>query len=412
VALAVAAPASASTSGGCLTGKLDWDGLKNEEQTGKVLVPTGSTGVTVTVTTTGDDTADGNGVVTATTTGGLSKVMRFTSRNNKNNTVQQVTVTFSKPVRNVSFSLLDVDSQKNQGATAYEDLVTILTAGWTGRPWLRSNTDFARFVLSCAVGALVGAILDRRPTVIHEQNAVMGRANRMLAPHVRTVACAFPTLAKAPPKVAAGAVVVGNPVRPPIRALADHPYAPPERDGPVRLLVTGGSQGARLLSELTPEAVKLLPEGLRQRLAVAQQTRPESMNLARRAYRDANVEAEIAPFFRDIASRLRDAHLVIGRAGAGTVCEFAVAGKPSILIPLAIALDDDQGQNARLLAEAGGAEVAREAQLTVESLAKALEKLLGDPARLARMAERARAVAIPDAAERLADVVEETARRG
>ena len=260
--------------------------------------------------------------------------------------------------------------------------------------------------------ALVGAILDHRPTVIHEQNAVMGRANRMLAPHVRTVACAFPTLQKAPPKVAERAVVVGNPVRPPIRALAEHPYAPPEPNGPIRLLVTGGSQGARLLSELVPEAVKLLPEGLRQRLAVAQQTRPESMNFARRAYRDALVEAEIAPFFRDIASRLRDAHLVIGRSGAGTVCEFAVAGKPSILVPLAIALDDDQGQNARLLAEAGGAEVARESQLTVDSLASALEKLLNNPARLARMAAAARAVAMPDAAERLADVVEETARRG
>jgi UDP-N-acetylglucosamine--N-acetylmuramyl-(pentapeptide) pyrophosphoryl-undecaprenol N-acetylglucosamine transferase len=260
--------------------------------------------------------------------------------------------------------------------------------------------------------ALVGAIMERRPTVIHEQNAVMGRANRMLAPHVRTVACAFPTLQKAPAKVAGAAVVVGNPVRPPIRALADHPYVPPEPNGPVRLLVTGGSQGARLLSELVPEAVKLLPEGLRQRLAVAQQTRPESMNFARRAYRDANVEAEIAPFFRDIASRLRDAHLVIGRAGAGSVCEFAVAGKPSILVPLAIALDDDQGQNARLLADVGAAEVARENQLTVESLAKALEKLLGNPTRLARMAQAAREAAIPDAAERLADVVEETARHG
>jgi UDP-N-acetylglucosamine--N-acetylmuramyl-(pentapeptide) pyrophosphoryl-undecaprenol N-acetylglucosamine transferase len=260
--------------------------------------------------------------------------------------------------------------------------------------------------------ALVGAILDRRPTVIHEQNAVMGRANRMLAPHVRTVACAFPTLQKAPPKVAERAVVVGNPVRPPIRELAEVPYIPPEPGGPVRLLVTGGSQGARLLSELVPEAVKLLPEELRQRLSVAQQTRPESMNVARRAYRDANVEAEIAPFFRDIASRLRDAHLVIGRSGAGTVCEFAVAGRPSVLVPLAIAIDDDQGQNARLLAEAGGAEIAREHQLTVESLASALEKLLANPPRLQRMAAAARSVAIPDAAERLADVVEQTAKQG
>lgn len=262
-----------------------------------------------------------------------------------------------------------------------------------------------------SVPALAAALLDRRPTVIHEQNAVMGRANRMLAPHVTTVACAFPTLLKAPAKVAGRARVVGNPVRPPIRALADTPYTPPTPDGPIRLLVTGGSQGARLLSELVPEAVKALPEDLRKRLVVQQQTRAESMNTARRAYRDALVDAEIAPFFRDIAARLRDAHLVIGRSGAGSVCEFAVAGKPAILVPLAIALDDDQGQNARLLAEAGGAEVARENQLTVESLARALTTLLGNPERLARMAAASRAVAIPDAAERLADVVEQTAAR-
>ncbi|RAK51286.1 undecaprenyldiphospho-muramoylpentapeptide beta-N-acetylglucosaminyltransferase [Phenylobacterium deserti] len=258
--------------------------------------------------------------------------------------------------------------------------------------------------------ALVAALLDGRRTVIHEQNAVMGRTNRMLAPHVTTVACAFPTLQKAPPKVAGRAVVVGNPVRPPIRELASVPYSPPEDDEPIRLLVTGGSQGARLLSELVPEAIRTLPEALRQRLVVQQQTRQESMETARRVYQDAVVNAEIAPFFRDMASRLRDAHLVIGRAGAGTVCEFAIAGKPSILVPLAIALDDDQGQNARLLAEAGGAEVAREHQLTVDSLAGALEKLLSNPARLARMAAAARSVAIPDAAERLADVVEKTAQ--
>jgi UDP-N-acetylglucosamine--N-acetylmuramyl-(pentapeptide) pyrophosphoryl-undecaprenol N-acetylglucosamine transferase len=258
--------------------------------------------------------------------------------------------------------------------------------------------------------ALVGAVLDRRPTVIHEQNAVMGRANRFLARHVATVACAFPTLLKAPARIAGRTVVVGNPVRPAIRALADHPYAPPEPDGPVRVLITGGSQGARLLSELTPAAIATLPEDLRQRLVVQQQTRPESMDTARRTYRNAMIDAEVAPFFRDIASRLRDAHLVIGRSGAGSVCEFAVAGKPAILVPLAIAIDDDQGQNARLLAEAGGAEIAREHQLTVASLAAALEKLLNNPGRLARMAAASRSVAIPDAAERLADVVERTAR--
>jgi UDP-N-acetylglucosamine--N-acetylmuramyl-(pentapeptide) pyrophosphoryl-undecaprenol N-acetylglucosamine transferase len=210
--------------------------------------------------------------------------------------------------------------------------------------------------------------------------------------------------------VAGQAIRVGNPVRPPIRALCDLPYDPPGEAGPIRLLVTGGSQGARLLSELVPEAIAALPDALRQRLVVQQQTRAESMETARRVYANAVVDAEIAPFFRDMASRLAAAHLVIGRAGAGSVCEFAVAGKPSILVPLAVALDDDQGQNAKFLADVGAAEVARESQLTVASLANALEKLLTNPARLARMAAAARSVAIPDAAERLADVVEETAR--
>ncbi len=257
--------------------------------------------------------------------------------------------------------------------------------------------------------ALLGAIFDRRPTVIHEQNAVMGRSNRFLASRVSRVACAFPTLLKAPPKVAAQAVRVGNPVRPAIRALADLPYEPPGVDGPIRILVTGGSQGARLLSELVPEAIAVLPDALRHRLVVQQQTRAESMESARRTYRNAVVDAEVAPFFRDLAGRLGAAHLVIGRSGAGSVCEFAVAGKPSILVPLAIAIDDDQGQNAKFLADAGGAEVARENQLTVASLSGALEKLLTNPARLARMAAAARSVAIPDAAERLADLVEQTA---
>ena len=262
-----------------------------------------------------------------------------------------------------------------------------------------------------SVPGLLAGITLNLPTVMHEQNAVMGRANRRLVSHVTAVACAFPVLQKAPPRIAQSAVVVGNPVRPEIRALAETPYLPPEPDGTLRLLITGGSQGARLLSELVPEAIATLPEPIRNRLRVQQQTRPESMDQARRVYANANVQAEIAPFFRDMATRLRAAHLVIGRSGAGTVCEFAIAGKPSILVPLAIALDDDQGQNAKVMSDAGGAQVARESQLTVDSLAKALEKLLTNPDRLARMAAGARSIAKPDAAERLADLVEQTAAR-
>jgi UDP-N-acetylglucosamine--N-acetylmuramyl-(pentapeptide) pyrophosphoryl-undecaprenol N-acetylglucosamine transferase len=206
--------------------------------------------------------------------------------------------------------------------------------------------------------------------------------------------------------------VVCNPVRPDIRALAEVSYEPPTADGPIRLLITGGSQGARLLSEMVPEAILRLPEDLRARITVQQQTRKESMDIARRIYADALVKAEVAPFFRDMAGRLRDAHLVIGRAGASTVCELAVAGKPSLLVPLKIAADDHQTFNAQLLADADAAAVAAEDELTVDDLSGALKALLNDPAWLANMAKGARSVARPDAADKLADLVERTALGG
>ncbi|MFC3079558.1 undecaprenyldiphospho-muramoylpentapeptide beta-N-acetylglucosaminyltransferase [Phenylobacterium terrae] len=258
--------------------------------------------------------------------------------------------------------------------------------------------------------ALLAAIAQKRPTLIHEQNSVLGRVNRYLAPKVDRIACAFPTLMKADPKAKARATVVGNPVRPEIRALFNTLYQAPEPGGRIRVLITGGSQGARLLSELVPQAIAKLPEPLRMALIVQQQSRPESMDVARRTYRDALIEAEIAPFFRDMAGRLGQAHLVIGRAGASTCCELAVAGRPAILVPLKIATDDHQRYNARLLEEAGGAAVALEDEVTVDSMAGALNALLKDPERLARMAASAKSVAQPDAAEKLADLVEETAR--
>lgn len=285
------------------------------------------------------------------------------------------------------------------------------------RGTLQARSIFKRMDPAVVVGfggypslpSLLAALTQGRPTVIHEQNAVLGRVNRFLAPKVTAVACAFPTLEMASAKVKAGALVVGNPVRPEIRALFGQPYQTPEAGGPLRLLITGGSQGARLLSELTPEAILRLPEDIRGRLEVQQQTRKESMDSARRTYANAMVKAEVAPFFRDMAGRLGAAHLVIGRAGASTVCELAVAGKPSLLVPLKIAADDHQRLNAKLLADAGAAAVALEDELTVDSLAGALNAMLKDPAMLTRMAAGARSVARPDAAEKLADLVERTA---
>jgi len=298
------------------------------------------------------------------------------------------------------------------------DPIGMIKAGWAVfRGVMQARAAFKRMDPAVVIGfggypslpALLAALGQKRPTVIHEQNAVLGRVNRFLAPRVTEVACAFPTLQLAKPAVKARAHVVGNPVRPDIRALYDQPYEAPTEDGPIRLLVTGGSQGARLLSELTPEAILRLPEAVRLRLDIQQQTRKESMDNARRIYANAMVKAEVAPFFRDMAGRLGAAHLVIGRAGASTVCELAVAGKPSILVPLKIATDDHQRFNARLLEDAQAAAVCLEEELTVDSLAGALKALLKDPAWLANMAKGAHDVAKPNAAEDLADLVERTA---
>lgn len=259
--------------------------------------------------------------------------------------------------------------------------------------------------------ALVAAIVGGRPTVIHEQNAVLGRTNRILAPYVKAVASAFPTLVHSPARLAGRVELVGSPVRAEIGALYDGAYAPPTEDGPIRVLVTGGSQGARILSETTPRALAALPEPIRRRLVVKQQSRPETLEAARQIYLDAGIAAEVAPFFRDMASRLSSAHLVVGRSGASTCAELAVASLPSILIPLKIATDDHQRLNAKALVDAGAAAMILEDELTVDSLTLALNHILSQPSRLAAMSAAARSVAIPDAAWRLADLVEATAQR-
>ncbi|SFS50104.1 undecaprenyldiphospho-muramoylpentapeptide beta-N-acetylglucosaminyltransferase [Brevundimonas viscosa] len=257
--------------------------------------------------------------------------------------------------------------------------------------------------------ALLAALSQRRPTLLHEQNAVLGRTNRWLAPWVAAVAAAFPNLQRVPQAVGARVTLVGNPVRPDIRALHERPFVAPAPDGPIHVLVTGGSQGARILAETTPRALAALPETLRARLKVQQQARAESLEAARHIYLDAGIEAEVAPFFRDMAARLSGAHLVIGRAGASTCAELAVAGVPSLLVPLKIATDDHQRFNALSLVEAGGAEMVLEDDVTVDGMAAVLERLLSDPSRLAAMSAGARSAALPDATARLADMVEAAA---
>lgn len=257
--------------------------------------------------------------------------------------------------------------------------------------------------------ALTAAIGRKDVTLIHEQNSVLGRSNRKLAAKVDAVACAFPVLRMAPPELEGQVQVVGNPVRPDIRALYDEPY--PAIDKTITILVTGGSQGAKILSETVPQALALLPISLRINLRVEQQTRAELVEAARAVYAAAEIDAEIAPFFNDMAARLGRAHIVIGRSGASTVCELAVAGKPSVLIPLKIAADDHQTYNAEVLKDAKAAIVIKEDDVTAERLSEEIRLMIEAADLLPMRAGAAKSVARPDAARQLADLVERTVKR-
>jgi len=243
------------------------------------------------------------------------------------------------------------------------------------------------------------------PTLIHEQNALLGRANRLLAPRVRRIATSFAETARLRPVDRDKAVLTGNPVRPAVAALRDTPYAPPAAEGPIHLLVLGGSQGARVFSEIIPAAIARLPEALRRRLVIAQQARAEDLGMARSGYGEIGAALELASFFSDVPERLAAAQLVIARAGASTMTELTTMGRPAILVPYPFAADNHQTANGRALEAAGGAWVVPQPAFTPESLEKLLGELLADPLRLARAAAESRAFGKPDAAQRLADVV-------
>jgi UDP-N-acetylglucosamine--N-acetylmuramyl-(pentapeptide) pyrophosphoryl-undecaprenol N-acetylglucosamine transferase len=251
---------------------------------------------------------------------------------------------------------------------------------------------------------VLAATLRRIPTVIHDANAVMGRANRMLAPRVQAIATSFPNVALAAP-LAAKATLTGIPLRPMVLAAAAQPYAAPDATGPFRLLVTGGSQGARVMADLVPPAIGRMADDLRARLHVTQQARGEDETRVTETYRQLGVKAEVAPFFSDLPARIAGAHLIVSRSGASTVAELAAIGRPSFLIPLPGALDQDQLANATVLAQAGGAVVLQQDELTPDRLAAEIAAVAADPARLAAMAAGAKSVGVLDAAERLADLV-------
>ncbi|GAB4189054.1 MAG: undecaprenyldiphospho-muramoylpentapeptide beta-N-acetylglucosaminyltransferase [Thalassobaculales bacterium] len=238
------------------------------------------------------------------------------------------------------------------------------------------------------------------PILLHEQNAVLGRANRLVARFARRIATAFAHTRHVEP---AKATLVGNPVRPAFLPLRERAYRAPN-GGTVSILVTGGSQGAIAFGELVPAALARLPAELRSRLSVVQQTRPETAAAAHAAYAAAGIAAELSPFFADMPERLAAAHLVIGRAGASTIAELAVAGRPAILIPYPHAMDDHQAANAEALVAAGGAFALRQHEATPEALAGIVRSLLEGQGALAAAAAAAHGFARPDAAERLADL--------
>lgn len=249
----------------------------------------------------------------------------------------------------------------------------------------------------------------RLPTILHEANAVMGRANRALAWRATAIATSFPTVERIG-KAAARATQTGNPVRDMVLA-ARRPYSAPEPDDPIRLMVFGGSQGARVFSDTVPAAIAALPEAIRSRLAITQQCRAEDLERVRAAYAGVGLAPELAPFFVDLPSRMADAHLIICRSGASTVAELGVIGRPAILVPFAFALDADQSANARILAAAGGAIVVAQTELTPARLAAEITGLIAAPDRLAAIAAAAAAQGRPDAVARLADLVQSVAAR-
>ncbi|MEK7245242.1 MAG: undecaprenyldiphospho-muramoylpentapeptide beta-N-acetylglucosaminyltransferase [Pseudomonadota bacterium] len=252
---------------------------------------------------------------------------------------------------------------------------------------------------------VLAAILKGLPTAIHEQNAVLGRANRLLARGRVRVATSFAATQGLPRGTEARAVCTGMPVRPQVAALAGQPYRAPTAGNPVSLLIIGGSQGARIFADVVPAAVARTPEDLRRHLRIAQQCRPEDLERTRKAYANMNVAAELAPFFADAPERMAAAHLVIARAGASTVAELAALGRPAFLVPYRHAADDHQSANARALADIGAAWTIAEAGLTPETLAGLLVRRLADPPGLARAAGLARTLARPDAARALADTI-------
>ncbi len=256
-----------------------------------------------------------------------------------------------------------------------------------------------------ALPALLAAFANRIPTAVHEQNAVLGRVNRLVARRVDAIATSSEPTERLASGLLAKTHLVGNPVREAVLALRARPYPLLEEDGIFRVLVTGGSQGASILSQVVPDGLAMLPVTFRRRLQVTHQARIEDIDAVRAQYAEHHIPAELATYLPDMPEQLAWAHLVIARAGASTIAELTAAGRPAILVPLPGATDDHQTVNAREITRAGGARTIRQGDFTAVELAKQMQKLGLDPAALQNAAGRARSCGRPNAASDLADLV-------
>ncbi|WP_319413406.1 undecaprenyldiphospho-muramoylpentapeptide beta-N-acetylglucosaminyltransferase [uncultured Cohaesibacter sp.] len=246
------------------------------------------------------------------------------------------------------------------------------------------------------------------PSCLHEANGVMGRANRFLAKGANAIAASFP-IRKGAEGLEQKITMTGNPVRPNFLAAAQMPYEPVTDGGDIRIVVTGGSQGARFFSEYMPGALGRLSKEIRDRIRLVQQCRPEDLLRVKTGYRELGLEAELAPFFSDIPQKYAAAHLIVCRSGASTVSEVAAIGRPAILVPLPGTLDQDQHANAKTLEEVGGAWVLQQRGMRPNDISDLLEDLIANPDKLTAAAEAARGQGKLDAADRLADLVEQLA---
>ena len=258
-----------------------------------------------------------------------------------------------------------------------------------------------------AFPALLAASSLGIPTVLHEQNAVLGRVNRLLAGEAKAIATAYERVDRLKSSHQDKVVLVGNPVRDAIVRLGEMPFPTFDATAPLKILVTGGSQGASVLGQVVPKGLGALGQSLRYRLQVVQQCRPDDIEAVREMYRVLGIPAELSTYIEDMTAKLADCHLMIGRAGASTIAELTAAGRPAILVPLPIATDDHQSANAREMARAGGARMIPQPQFTPETLARQIKALASDPEALANAANRSLSVGRPRAAEDLADLVEQ-----